>query len=128
MSKYLLDDHPLVVLPSLALIVGLNEAIVLQQVHYWVTLNIKDGRNYEEGEYWTYNTYEKWQEQFPFWSLDTIKRTIKRLEKVGLLITDNFNKWKMDKTKWYRIDYEGNYILDSRLKMVKRLTYAALIA
>lgn len=30
MNKYLLDEHPLIVLPELACEIGLNEAIVLQ--------------------------------------------------------------------------------------------------
>jgi hypothetical protein len=33
MSK-LIDEYPLVVLPSLAVDYGLNEAIVIQQIHY----------------------------------------------------------------------------------------------
>jgi len=36
MSKLLIDEYPLQVLPSLAVIYGLNEAIILQQVHYWI--------------------------------------------------------------------------------------------
>ena len=35
MSKLLINEHPLQVLPSLATKIGLNEAIVLQQIHYW---------------------------------------------------------------------------------------------
>ena len=35
-SKLLIDEPPLQVLPSLALKIGLNEAIILQQVHYWL--------------------------------------------------------------------------------------------
>src|SRR5690606_10949183 len=55
---------------------------------------------------WIYNTYAEWAVQFPFWSESTIKRTIRNLEKKGLIITGNFNKVKFDKTKWYTIDYE----------------------
>lgn len=36
MSKLLLDDEPLVILPKLAAAIGLNEAIILQQLHYWL--------------------------------------------------------------------------------------------
>ncbi|WP_254119113.1 conserved phage C-terminal domain-containing protein [Bacillus sp. FJAT-29790] len=44
--------------------------------------------------------------QLPFWSESTIKRTIKSLENQGYLISGNFNRSKMDQTKWYSIDYE----------------------
>ena len=53
-----------------------------------------------------YNTYEEWRKQLPFWSVSTIKRTIHSLEMKGLLLSDNFNEMKMDKTKWYSIDYD----------------------
>ncbi len=36
MNNLLLDEHPLLVMPKLATLIGLNEAIVLQQVHYWL--------------------------------------------------------------------------------------------
>jgi DnaD/phage-associated family protein len=101
-TKLLLDDEPLVILPSLAASVGLNESIILQQLHYW----LERSNHIYEGHKWVYNTYEEWKEQFPFWSVSTIRRIISKLEEKGLIIVGNFNKSKIDKTKWYRIDYE----------------------
>lgn len=106
MNNLLLDEYPLLVMPNLATKIGLNESIILQQIHYWLEINKKTNNNFKDGFYWSYNSYEKWQEQFPFWSLSTIKRTIKKLESYGLVISGNYNKMKIDRTKWYRIDYE----------------------
>ena len=106
MSRLLLDEKPLLVMPRLATLIGLNEAIVLQQVHYWLEINRKTNSNYKDGYYWAYNTYEQWQEQFPFWSKRTIRRIINNLEKMGLLISASYNKLGIDRTKWYRIDYK----------------------
>lgn len=104
----LIQEPPLQVLPSLAKRIGLNEAIVLQQLHYrsLISTNVKDGHK------WIYKTYEEWkEEEFPFWSVDTIKRAIHKLEKEGYVIsTPAYNKMKMDKTKWYRIDYSKCYL------------------
>ena len=102
MAALLISEPPLQVLPSLAVKIGLNEAIILQQFHYWLerSTNIRD--NYR----WIYNSYSKWNEQFPFWSNATIRRTINSLEKQGVLISANYNQAGFDKTKWYRIDYE----------------------
>ena len=105
-SKLLFDKYPLVINPSLAALIGLNEAIILQQIHYWLVLNKKTEKNYYEGRYWTYNTYEDWKWQFPFWSMKTIQRTIKKLESKRYIISSNFNSSKMDRTKWYSIDYD----------------------
>jgi len=106
MSKLLFDENPLVVNTGLAVKIGLNEAIILQQIHYWLEINKKAKRNFRDNETWCYNTYKEWQEQFPFFSLKTIQRTIISLENMDFLITGNYNKLKIDKTKWYRINYK----------------------
>jgi hypothetical protein len=106
MSKLLLDSQPLLVIPELAAKIGLNECIVLQQIHYWNEINKKANNNYRDGHYWTFNSIVQWQDQFPFWSKNTIQRTFTNLEKMKLVITGNYNKLKIDRTKWYRIDYK----------------------
>lgn len=106
MSKMLFDSQPLVIDPDLATRIGLNETIILQQLHYWIIINTKAGKNYVNGYYWTYNSLEGWSKQFPFWSTKTISRTITRLRDKNLLIVDNHNKQRRDRTHWYRINYE----------------------
>jgi uncharacterized phage protein (TIGR02220 family) len=102
MSKLLISESPIMILPSLEVRVGVNEADLLQQVHY---LLVKS-KHVKAGRTWIYNTYKDWQEQFPFWSESTIKRAVKSLEEKGLLMTANWNKSKLDNTKWYSIDYQ----------------------
>ena len=103
----LLNEKPLLVLPLLAVKIGLKESMLLQQIHYWNQHNEIVKNNFNDGFYWTFNSYEKWQEQFPFWSIRTIQRAICNLEKLKLVITGNYNKLKIDRTKWYRIDYKA---------------------
>ncbi|MEH7373553.1 conserved phage C-terminal domain-containing protein [Neobacillus drentensis] len=102
MSRLLIKESPVMIIPSLAVKIGLNEAVVLQQIHYWLGIS----KHMIEGRTWVYNTYEEWKKQLPFWSVSTIKRTILSLETKGLLLSANFNEMKMDKTKWYSIDYD----------------------
>ena len=102
MSRLLIDEPPLQVLPSLAREIGLNEAIMLQQMHYWL---IKSSHEFE-GVKWFYKTLEDWQTEFPFWSTMTIRRTLTNLEKQKVIRIGNFNKKKFDKTKWYTIEYQ----------------------
>ncbi len=101
MSKLLINEPPLQVLPSLAKAIGLNEAIALQQLHYWLekSTHIHDGRR------WVYNTAADWQEQLPFWSEPTTRRVFNSLRKMGLVLTGNYNAKGFDKTLWYSIDY-----------------------
>ena len=112
MSNLLIDDYPILVIPTLASEIGLNEAIVLQQMHYWLK---KSNHNYD-GRRWIYNSFPEWQKHFPFWSVMTIKRAVYSLEKQNLLYVGNYNKAKFDKTKWYSINYE-------KLEGMKRPSY-----
>lgn len=77
--------------------VGLNEAILLQQLHFrsLISTHVRDGHK------WVYKTYDEWKnEEFPFWSVDTIKRAIRRLEENGYIIsTASYNRMKMDNTQ-----------------------------
>ncbi|KKN60096.1 hypothetical protein LCGC14_0535650 [marine sediment metagenome] len=105
-SKVLFDKSPLVIDRDLAQIVGLHEAIIVQQIHYWLVGNEERTNNFRDGFYWTFNSYREWQQTFNFWSARTIQRLILDLQQKGILVVGNFNRLKIDKTKWYRIDYD----------------------
>ena len=107
-SKLLISESPLQVLPTLAVKIGLNEALMLQQVHYWISNPLN--KNIKKGRVWVYKSYSEWKREFPFWSLRTIQRTILSLEEKRILIANTFNRLITDRTKWYTINYE---VLDS---------------
>jgi uncharacterized phage protein (TIGR02220 family) len=110
MSTLLINEAPLMIVPSLAVKIGMNEAVVLQQIHYWLRIS----KHSIEGKKWVYNSYEDWQKQFPFWSISTIRRTFYSLEKSGVVVSDNWNAMKLDKTKWYTINYEQLVNIEQR--------------
>ena len=109
MSVLLIDEPPLQVLPSLAVAIGLNEALILQQIHYWVGQKKRAPENYKSsfkhGEFWVYNSVPQWNVQFPFWGDNTIRRALTSLREQGLLVAAQLADDKHDKTLWYRIDY-----------------------
>lgn len=109
--------EPLVLNTVLAEKVGLNEAIVLQQLHYWLQRSPHE----HDGKLWVYNTYAEWQKQFPWWSDTTIKRIFTALEKSGYVESGNFNKAAFDKTKWYTVNY-STFAYDpiEQVKMTRR--------
>lgn len=98
----------LIINTYLALVLGdLNEAIVLNQLNYWLGINRKAGKNFIDDRYWVYNSYSDWKaKDFPYWSEKTIQRTFTRLENKGVVVSANYNKLGIDKTKWYTIDTE----------------------
>ncbi|AKA69315.1 DnaD domain-containing protein [Clostridium scatologenes] len=103
MKKVLLENEiTMVFQPKLAEIFGITESIILQQIHYWLLKS----NHIIDGTPWIYNSYEAWHNQINFLCKRTIIRAIKKLETAGVVLSSNFNKSKMDKTKWYTIDYE----------------------
>lgn len=103
MSNLLINEPPLQVLPSLAKAVGLNEAIVLQQSHYW----LRHARVKHDGKMWFYKTFDEWQEQdFPFWSTRTIKRAVTSLINQDLLLVNKLASNSFNRVNHYTVNYE----------------------
>lgn len=104
----LMPSRPIVINPDLAYSIGLNEAIALQQVNYWLK-ETSSGLE-RDGVRWIYNTNEQWLEQFPFWSESTLKRTFTRLKTLGVLKIEQLNKSQRDMTNYYTINYESELL------------------
>lgn len=107
-SSLLIKEPPLTFSPTLAKKIGLNEAIAVQQLEYWINNPKSRGVVDEHGRKWVYNSYEEWQEDnFPFWSIPTIQRIFINLEKSGIVISSQLWAKRRDMRKFYRVDYES---------------------
>ena len=82
---------------------GFNEAVVLSQLETMIAESKKDSVTV---------TYDKWIERFPFKSYETLRRTVRKLEKKGIVIAD-IDSSHFIRVKRYRIDREvlGKYIV-----------------
>ncbi|MBA3570820.1 MAG: hypothetical protein H0W34_02345 [Pyrinomonadaceae bacterium] len=106
----LMDEPPINFYPSLAVALGVNEAIIFQQLHFLlgVTEKAKNKYNLVEGRWWVYNSYKEWQANyFPWLHEGTIKRLFLVLEERGLVLSIQSVKNPSDRRKWYAIDYEA---------------------
>ena len=125
MKKMIIKNSDFLAFQSeIAVEYGLNEAIILQKIHYWTKLNAKDNRNLRNGYYWVYVTLDDLSGQLPFFSKSTIQRTLKNLKDEGVLIVSNYNQRKYDKTVWYRIDYEK---LEKTLKAYGQIDHIDIV-
>jgi len=86
LGKKLVDEAPLIILPSLAASFGLTEAIVMQQLHFLLR-DPNNGKKLPDGKRWIFNTYRQWQEMFPFWTEITIKRIFRKLEGMEVIVS-----------------------------------------
>lgn len=113
----ILDSRPLVLSAELATKIGLNEAILLQQLTFWLK-RTRDGKKY------VYKTYEEWKKELPFWSERTIKRAVANLREMELIKTQKINQNqlyflnndKFDNYKKYMIEekYTNEFLIKNR--------------
>ena len=99
------EDYSLIIRPKLCMLVGLNEGIFLQQLQYWRN-NECTLKNVFNGKRWVINSIEQWLKNFPFWSENTMRRTIKSLKDKAILVTEKNKKYAFSRALMYRIDYD----------------------
>lgn len=109
MNSLFIDEEFVAVQPSLvrALEGRVIDALVLQYLHFWLRVST----NEHLGEKWVYNTYSDWSEKLGI-SVDQARRSVKRLQEQGLVLYCQPHCGKYDQTKWYRIDYNHDCLLD----------------
>jgi len=82
---------------------GVNESIMLENLHFWIIKNKANEQNFYNDNYWTYNSQKAFTELFPYWSKKQIQRILSSLENKGLIIKGNYNKSPYDRTSWYTL-------------------------
>ena len=88
---------PLLVFPRLAFELGLNEAVVLQQIHI----------RHAGSDCWAIRSFKDWRENvFMFWSDATIKRTFLRLRAAGLVLVKPYTRDDGVTVNSYRANYK----------------------
>lgn len=82
---------------------GIEAAVLLDNIAFWMINNKANNRNLHEGHIWVYNSTAALAELFPYMTKSKISRVLNRLESQGVLKSGNYNKSKYDRTKWYTI-------------------------
>lgn len=93
------------------------EALVLQQVDYWCTINKNKNEHYFEGSYWMFSSVKKMLERdFPLcFSYDTLKRILNNLEEGNFLITKKHKNGKLYRVNYNKISFNKNLKLDKNI-------------
>ena len=82
---------------------GLEESILLENIHFWIVKNKANNQNYHNGKYWTYNSIKAFGALFPYMSESKIYRALKNLEENGLIEIGDFNTDKYKRPSWYTL-------------------------
>lgn len=90
---------------------GILEAIIINNLFFWIEKNKANDVSYYDGTYWTYNSIKALNELFPYASERKISYALKHLEEEGIIKTGNYNKLAYDRTLWYAFTKKGISIL-----------------
>lgn len=82
---------------------GVDEAIVINNLHFWIVKNKANRTHFYDGFYWTYNSTRAFSELFPYWSERQIDRVLKSLKDKGAILVGNYNKVGYDRTRWFTL-------------------------
>ncbi len=94
---------------------GVVEAILFQDILYWVSRNKDDGNDFylHEDRYWTRRPLKELEKRYSYFAKNTLHRALAKLVQHGLLLQNNFNKEVRDRTAWYTV---GNIKLEYQLE------------
>lgn len=92
---------------------GVNSAILLNNIYFWIEKNKANETNFYDGYYWTYNSKKAFSELFPYLTSRQVDYALEKLIDDGVLVTGNYNKNPYDRTLWYAITKKGYSILQN---------------
>ena len=88
---------------SVAMEVGVEAAILLEDIYYWVNHNREREHNFNEGYYWTVNSYQDFVNRFPCFSVGKIKRLLAQLKTAGFIEARHYRNYDpRNRSLWYR--------------------------
>jgi hypothetical protein len=87
--------------PEIAARVGVNAAVLYQNILWWSRKNAANGRHIMDGYAWTYNSRRAFADLFPYMTEKQIRTALDRLLECGLLVKGEYNAASYDRTNWY---------------------------
>ena len=99
------NKTPILLFPCEVEEYGVVEAVIIQQIRNWTSYNQKQGSqpHFKDNEWWCRGTMKFWSDMTGI-SEKTLYNKFKSLEESGIIISGQYNKLPMDRTKWYRVN------------------------
>ncbi len=95
-----------------AILYGVDCAIIIHHLQFWIEQNMALKRNFIEGRTWMYQTQREMAACYPYWNRDKIQDILQKLVDYDVIIKGNFNRTKFDKTTWYAFKNEEMFTVN----------------
>lgn len=99
-------------------------AVILANIEYWVTVNELHEKDWDnpvhlhDGKWWTFGSVEYYSKYFPHLTYKQVKVRLQKLEDAGYIVSGNYNKISLDRTKWYTLSDEYRQIRQAEMDAV----------
>lgn len=93
---------------------GVTEAILLNNIFFWVEKNKANEQGFHDGRYWTYNTVKAFAALFPYLTGKQVRNALNKLKREGLVVTGNYSENQYDRTLWYSLTDKAYMLLDPK--------------
>lgn len=85
---------------------------MVEILYWWILRNACNEDMIKDNKVWCYCSSKGFERYMPYMSWQKIRRTLKKVEDGGILVTGNFNKRPTDQTLWYAFSDKGIEILE----------------
>lgn len=94
--------------------IGIEEAIIIEQLYWWIHKNKceEDETMTKEGRVWCRSSAKGFSKYIPYMSAQKIRRVLRTLEVLDVIKVGNFNKVATNQTLWYTFTDEFKKVLE----------------
>ena len=93
-----------------AIAYGVDEAIMIKNLQFFIQSNANRGHNFHQGRFWTYDRLQDLPNHFPYWTIKQIRRILKSLIDQKVIMRDEFNKVWSERTSWYAFINQEKFV------------------
>lgn len=95
---------------SYAVKYGVDEAIMIENLRFWIIKNRANKKHFKDDRTWTYNSISAFTSLFPFWTFKQIRRILESLREKKVLRAESMSEEWSDRTYWYAFENEAEFL------------------
>lgn len=80
---------------------GLREAVLIYNLHFWVSYNHANGKHRHDDRTWTYNSVHAFEALFPYLTYKQIRTSLDTLITLDVLVRGYYSTNPSDRSSWY---------------------------
>jgi len=88
---------------------GINAAVVLRHLQFWIIKNKTHSKHFHDGRTWTYYSLNAFTKIFPYLTKKQVRRALQILVERGVILKADYNKYKNTRTSWYSFVDENRF-------------------